>query len=169
MTKISMRFFFDYLINAWKDAAFTLNIEKFFFEAVEADCWSTLRAELIEKFDDHDHFECEALTNIEKTEMRASNWFKKTMTLFCISSSISFLFIQNFSNMTSWWFISAINIETVNFLWLSTVRLSRILWVMIFFVSFSSYSLINFSLASCISWISSFWHIWLTSFVWIKM
>ncbi len=164
-----MRFFFDRLISAWKDAAFTLNIKKFFFEAVEASHWSTLKAERIEKFDDRDHFECEALTDIEKTEMRASNWFEKTMTSFCISSSISFLFIQSFSNMTSWWFISAINIETVNFLWLSTVRLSRILWIMIFFVSFPSYSLINFSLASRMSWISSFWHIWSTSFVWIKM
>ncbi len=154
-----MQFFFDHLINAWKDAAFTLNIEKFFFEAVEANHWSTLKAELIKEFDDHDYFECEALTDIEKTEMRAFNWFEKTMTSFCIFSSISFLFIQSFSNMTSWWFISAINIETVNFLWLSTVRLSRILWVMIFFVSFSSYSLINFSLASCMNWISSFWHI----------
>jgi len=164
-----MRFFFDRLTNAWKDAVLTLNIEKFFFEAVKADRWSTLRAELIEEFDDRDHFECEALTDIEKTEMKASNWFKKTMTSFHISSSISFLFIQNFSNMTSWWFISAINIETVNFLWLSTVRLGRILWVMIFFASFLSYSLINFSLASRMSWISSFWHIWSTSFVWIKM
>ncbi len=164
-----MRFFFDHLISAWKDAAFTLNIEKFFFEAVEASRWSTLKAEWIEEFDDHDHFECEALTDIEKTEMKAFNWFEKTMTSFRIFSSISFLFIQSFSNMTSWWSISAINIETVNFLWLSTVRLSRILWVMIFFVSFSSYSLINFSLASRMNWISSFWHIWSTSFVWIKM
>jgi len=165
MTKILMRFFFDCLISAWKDSVLTLNIEKFFFEAVEADRWSTLRAELIEKFDDRDHFECEALTDIEKTEMKASNWFEKTMTSFHISSSISFLFIQSFSNMMSWWSISTINIETVNFLWLSTVRLSRILWIMIFFVSFSSYSLINFSLASCMNWILSFWHIWSTSFV----
>ncbi len=165
MTKILMRFFFDRLISAWKDSVLTLNIEKFFFEAVEADRWSTLRAELIEKFDDHDHFECEALTDIEKTEMKAFNWFEKTMTSFHISSSISFLFIQSFSNMMSWWSISTINIETVNFLWLSTVRLSRILWIMIFFVSFSSYSLINFSLASCMNWILSFWHIWSTSFV----
>ncbi len=164
-----MQFFFDRLISAWKDSALTLNIKKFFFEAVKADHWSTLKTKLIEEFDDRDHFECEALTDIEKTEMKAFNWFKKTMTSFCISSSISFLFIQSFSNMTSWWSISAINIETVNFLWLSTVRLSRILWVMIFFVSFSSYSLINFSLASRMSWISSFWHIWSTSFVWIKM
>ncbi len=165
MTKILMRFFFDRLISAWKDSVLTLNIEKFFFEAVEADRWSTLKAELIEKFDDHDHFECEALTDIEKTEMKAFNWFEKTMTLFHISSSISFLFIQSFSNMMSWWSISTINIETVNFLWLSTVRLSRILWIMIFFVNFSSYSLINFSLASCMNWILSFWHIWSTSFV----
>ncbi len=142
---------------------------EFFSEAVEASRWSTLRAERIEEFDDRDHFECEALTDIEKTEMGASNWFGKTMTSFCISSSISFLFIQDFPNMTSWWSISAINIETVNFLWLPTVRLSRILWVMAFFVSFPSYSLINFSLASHMSWIPSFWHIWSTSFVWIKM
>jgi len=101
--KTLMRFFFDRLTSAWKDAALTLNIEKFFFEAVEADRWSTLRTELIEEFDDRDHFECEALTDIEKTEMRASNWFEKTMTSFRISSSISFLFIQSFSNMTSWW------------------------------------------------------------------
>ncbi len=164
-----MQFFFDRLTSAWKDAVLTLNIEKFFFKAVEADRWSTLKAELIEEFDDCDYFECEALTDIEKTEMKASNWFGKTMTSFRISSSISFLFIQSFSNMTSWWSISAINIETVNFLWLSTVRLGRILWIMIFFVSFPSYSLINFSLASHMSWISSFWHIWSTSFVWIKM
>ncbi len=32
-----MQFFFDHLINVWKDAVLTLNIEKFFFEAVEAD------------------------------------------------------------------------------------------------------------------------------------
>ncbi len=164
-----MRFFFDRLTSAWKDAVLTLNIEKFFFEAVEADCWSTLRTELIEEFGDRDHFECEALTDIEKTAMGAFNWFGKTMTSFRISSSISFLFIQDFSNMMSWWSISAINIETVNFLWLSTVRLGRILWVMIFLVSFPSYSLINFSLASHMSWISSFWHIWSTSLVWIKM
>ncbi len=30
-----MQFFFDHLISAWKDAALTLNIEKFFFKAVE--------------------------------------------------------------------------------------------------------------------------------------
>ncbi len=154
-----MRFFFDHLISAWKDAVLTLNIEKFFFKAVKVSCWSTLRVELIEEFADYDYFECKALTDIEKTEMKAFNWFEKMMTLFRISSSISFLFIQSFSNMTSWWFISVINIETVNFLWLSTVRLSRILWIMIFFVSFPSYSLINFSLTSRMSWISSFWHI----------
>ncbi len=68
-----MRFFFNHLINAWKDAAFTLNIKKFFFKAVEVSCWSTLRTELIEEFDDRDHFECEALTDIKKTEMKAFN------------------------------------------------------------------------------------------------
>ncbi len=96
-----MRFFFDHLINAWKDAVFTLNIKKFFFKAVKVSRWSTLRAELIEEFDDHDHFECEALIDIKKTEMKAFNWFEKTMTSFYISSSISFLFIQSFSNIVT--------------------------------------------------------------------
>ncbi len=97
-----MQFFFDHLINAWKDAVFILNIKKFFFEAVKADCWSILKVELIEKFNDHDHFKYEALTDIKKTEMKTFNWFKKIMTLFCIFNNISFLFIQNFFNMTSW-------------------------------------------------------------------
>jgi len=50
-----------------------LNIEKFFFEAVKVSHRSILKAELIEEFDDHDHFECEALTDIKKREMKAFN------------------------------------------------------------------------------------------------
>jgi len=68
--KISMQFFFDHLINAWKDAVLILNIKKFFFEAVKADHWSTLKTELIRKFDDHDHFKYEALTDIEKQKWK---------------------------------------------------------------------------------------------------
>ncbi len=97
-----MQFFFDHLISTWKDASFILNIKKFFFEAVKVSHWSILKIELIEKFDDHDHFKYEALTNIKKTEMRVFNWFEKMMILFYIFSSISFLFIQSFFNMTSW-------------------------------------------------------------------
>ncbi len=75
---------------------------------------------------------------IEKIEIEVFNWLKKTMTSFCIFSNISFLFIQSLLNITLWWSISAINIDTVNFLWLSMMRLNRILWVMIFLNIFSS-------------------------------
>ncbi len=65
---------------------------------------------------DHNQLECFELSEIKKTEIEVFNWFKKTMTSFCIFSNISFLFIQNLLNMTLWWLISAINIDTVNFL-----------------------------------------------------
>ncbi len=73
-----------------------------------------------------------------KNQNRSIQLIQKTMTSFYIFSNISFLFIQNLLNMISWWLISAINIDTVNFLWLLMMRLSRILWVMIFLNIFSS-------------------------------
>ena len=88
--------------------------------------------------DDHNQFECFKLRRIEKTEIEVFNWFEKTMMSFCIFSNISFLFIQSLLNMTLWWSISTINMNTVNFLWLSMMRLSRILWMMIFLNIFSS-------------------------------
>ncbi len=91
-----------------------------------------------ENKDDRDQLECFELRRIEKIKIEVFNWFEKTMMLFCIFSNISFLFIQSLLNMTSWWSISAINIDTVNFLWLSMMRLNRILWVMIFLDIFSS-------------------------------
>ncbi len=94
----------------------------------------------------------------QKIEMKVFNWFEKMMTLICIFSNISFLFIHDFSNMTSWWLMSAINIETVNFLWLSMMRFNRILWVIVFLNIFSSYSFINFSFVSDIDWILSSLH-----------
>ncbi len=65
---------------------------------------------------DRDQLECFELSEIEKIEIEVFNWFEKTMTSFRIFSNISFLFIQNLLNMTLWWSISAINIDTVNFL-----------------------------------------------------
>ncbi len=87
---------------------------------------------------DRDQLECFELNEIEKIEIEVFNWFEKTMTSFHIFSNILFLFIQSLLNMTSWWSISAINIDTVNFLWLSMMRLSRILWVIVFLDIFSS-------------------------------
>ncbi len=87
---------------------------------------------------DRDQLECFELKEIEKIEIEVFNWFEKTMTSFHIFNNISFLFIQSLLNMTSWWSISAISIDTVNFLWLSMMRLNRILWVMIFLDIFSS-------------------------------
>ncbi len=75
-----------------------------FWIVVETD-----RLSILEIFDweikvdevDHDQLECFELREIEKIEMKVSNWFEKTMTLIHIFSNISFLFIQDFSNMTS--------------------------------------------------------------------
>ncbi len=55
-----------------------------------------------ENEDDRDQLEYFELSEIEKIEIEVFNWFKKTMTSFCIFSNISFLFIQNLLNMTSW-------------------------------------------------------------------
>ncbi len=87
---------------------------------------------------DRDQLECFELSEIEKIEIEVFNWLKKTMTSFYIFNNISFLFIQSLLNMTSWWLILTINIDTVNFLWLSMMRLSRILWMMIFLNIFLS-------------------------------
>ncbi len=55
-----------------------------------------------ENEDDYDQLECFELRKIEKIEIEVFNWFEKTMTSFHIFSNISFLFIQNLFNMTSW-------------------------------------------------------------------
>ncbi len=81
---------------------------------------------------------CFELKGTGKTEIGVFNWSEKTMTSFRISNNIPFLFIQGLPNMASWWSISAISIGTVNSLWLSMMRLSRILWVMIFLDIFPS-------------------------------
>ncbi len=42
---------------------------------------------------DHDQLKCFELREIEKIKIEVFNWFKKTMTSFCIFNNISFLFI----------------------------------------------------------------------------
>ncbi len=112
---------------------------------------------------DRDQLKCFIFDEIEKTEIEISNWSENTIVSCLMFNNISFLFIQSLLNIASWCSTSAISIDIVNFLWLLIVRLSRILWVIIFLASFSSYSRINFSFASNINCISSFWHTLSTS------
>ncbi len=158
----SVWFFFEQFNNVLNKVMFMLQIENdSFWIVVETDYLS-----ILEIFDwemkvnkvDRNQLECFELREIEKIEMKVFNWFEKTMMSICIFSNISFLFIHDFSNMTSWWSMSAINVETVNFLWLSMMRFNRILWVIVFLNIFSSYSFINFSFVSDIDWIFSFLH-----------
>ncbi len=158
----SVWFFFEWFNSVLNEATFMLWIvNDFFWIVVETD-----RLSILEIFDweikvdkvDRDQLECFELKEIKKIEMKVFNWFEKTMTSICIFNNISFLFIQDFSNMTSWWSMSAINIKTVNFLWLSMMRFNRILWVIVFLDIFSSYSFINFSFVSDINWIFSSLH-----------
>ncbi len=140
--KTSVWFFFDWFSRVLNKAASMLRIENdSFLVVVETDRLSIIEVLvwMIEESEvDRDQLKCFELRRIEKIEIEVFNWFGKTMTSFRIFNNISFLFIQSLLNMTSWWLISAISIDTVNFLWLSMMRLSRILWVMIFLDIFSS-------------------------------
>ncbi len=165
----SVWFFFEWFNSVLNEVMFMLQIENdFFWIIVETDCLS-----ILEIFDweikvdevDCNQLECFELREIEKFEMRVFNWFEKMMTSIHIFSNISFLFIQDFSNMTSWWSMSTINIEIVNFLWLSIMRFDRILWVIVFLNIFSSYSFINFFFVSDINWIFSSLHTLLTRLI----
>ncbi len=167
--KTLILFFFEWFNSILNEVMFMLQIENdFFWIIVETDHLS-----ILEIFDweikvnkvDHDQLKCFELKEIEKIEMKVFNLFKKMMMLICIFSNISFLFIYDFSNMTSWWLISIINIETVNFLWLSMMRFNKILWVIVFLNIFSSYFFINFSFVSDINWIFSFLHTLLTKLI----
>ncbi len=160
--KTSILSFFEWFNRILNEVTFMLWIENdSFWIIVETDHLS-----ILEIFDwevkvnevDRDQLECFELKKIEKIEIRVFNWFEKMMTSICIFSNISFLFIHDFSNMTSWLSMSAINIKTVNFLWLSMMRFDRILWVIVFLNIFSSYSFINFSFVSDIDWIFSSLH-----------
>ena len=140
--KTSVWFFFEWFNNVLNEAAFMLQIENDSFWAVIETSYLSIIEILVwvieEDEVDRDQLKCFELRRIEKIEIEVFNWFEKTMTSFRIFNNISILFIQSLLNMTSWWLISAININTVNFLWLSMMRLSRILWVMIFLNIFSS-------------------------------
>ncbi len=118
--KTSILFFFKQFNNVLNEATFMLWIENDSFWAViemshlsivEILVWVIEESEV-----DRDQLECFELSEIEKIKIKVFNWFEKTMTSFCIFSNISFLFIQSLLNMTSWWSISTINIDTVNFL-----------------------------------------------------
>ncbi len=140
--KTLILFFFEQFNNVLNEVIFMLWIENDSFCAViETSHLSIIKilVWVIKKSEvDRDQFECFKLSEIEKIEIEVFNWFEKTIMLFCIFSNISFLFIQSLLNMISWWLISAINIDTVNFLWVSMMRLSRILWVIVFLNIFSS-------------------------------
>jgi len=166
IAKISVWFFFFHFTNAWKETTFIFWIKNDFFWMNETERLSILEillwaAEEIEV--DRDQFECFVFDEIEKIEIEISNWSENTIVSCLMFNNISFLFIQSLLNIASWCLISAISIDIVNFLWLSIVKLSRILWVIVFLASFSSYSRINFFFASNINCISSFWHTLLTS------
>jgi len=140
--KTSVWFFFEQFNNVLNKAAFMLQIENdSFLIIVETDHLSIIKVlvwMIKESEVDRDQLKCFELRRIEKIEIEVFNWFEKTMTSFHIFNNISFLFIQSLLNMTSWWLISAISIDTVNFLWLLMMRLNRILWMMIFLNIFSS-------------------------------
>ena len=135
--KTLILFFFEWFNSVLNKAAFMLWIKN---DSSQTSCLSIIEilVWMIEEDEvDCNQLECFELREIEKIEIEVFNWFEKTMTSFHIFSNILFLFIQSLLNMTSWWLISAINIDTVNFLWLSMMRLNRILWVMIFLNIFS--------------------------------
>ncbi len=140
--KTLILFFFEWFNNVLNEVMFMLWIENdSFWTMIETSRLSIVEIliwMIEESKVDRDQLECLKLSEIEKIKIEVFNWFEKTMTLFCIFSNISFLFIQSLLNMTLWWLISTINIDTVNFLWLSMMRLSRILWVIIFLNIFSS-------------------------------
>ncbi len=165
----SVWFFFERFNNVLNETIFMLWIKNdSFWIVVEINHLSILEIfnwKIKVNEVDCNQFECFELKEIEEIEMKVFNWFEKTMMLICIFSNILFLFIHDFSNMTSWWLMSAINIETVNFLWLSMMRFNRILWMIVFLNIFSSYSFINFSFINDINWIFSSLHTLLTRLI----
>ncbi len=142
IAKISVLFLFEWFNNILKEVTFMLWIKKnSFWVIIETSHLNIVKAlfETVEKIEvDRDQLKCFKLSEIKKIEIKIFNWSEKTMTLFCIFNNISFLFIQNLLSITSWCLISVISIDIVSFLWLSMMRLSRILWVITFLNIFSS-------------------------------
>ncbi len=141
IAKISVWFFFFRFTNAWKEMTSMFWIENDFFWMNETECLSILKillwaAEEIEV--DCNQLECFVFDEIEKTEIEIFNWSGNTIVSCRMFNNISFLFIQSLLNIASWCLISTISIDTVNFLWISIMRLNRILWVIVFLASFSS-------------------------------
>ena len=166
IAKISIWFFFFRFTSAWKEMTSMFWIENNSFWMVETEHLRIFEALLWvaeEMRVNHDQLECFVFDKIEKTEIEIFNWSENTIVSCLMFNNISFLFIQSLLNIASWCSILANSIDTVNFLWLSIVRLSKILWVIVFLTNFSSYSRISFSFASNINCISSFWYTLSTS------
>ncbi len=141
IAKISVWFFFFRFTSAWKEATSMFWIKNDSFWMNETECLSILKillwaAEEVKV--DHDQLKCFVSDEIEKIEIEIFNWSGNMIVSCLMFNNISFLFIQSLLNMTLWCSISAISIDIVNFLWLSIMRLSRILWVIVFLASFSS-------------------------------
>ncbi len=141
IAKISVWFFFFRFMSAWKVMTSMFWIKNDFFWMNETERLNILKillwaAEEIKV--DRDQLKCFVFDEIKKTEIEIFNWSENTIVSGLMFNNISFLFIQSLLNMTSWCSISAISIDIVNFLWLSIVRLNRILWVIVFLTNFSS-------------------------------
>jgi len=166
IAKILIWFFFFRFTSAWKETMSMFWIENDSFWMIETERLKIFEALLWvaeEMKVDRDQLECFIFDKIEKIEIEIFNWSEYTIVSCLMFNNILFLFIQSLLNIASWCSILTISIDTVNFLWLSIVRLSKILWVIVFLANFSSYSRINFSFASDIDCISSFWHTLSTS------
>ncbi len=130
IAKISVWFFFFCFTSTWKETMFMFWIENDSFWMNETECLSILEILLwaAEKIKvDHDQLECFVFDEIQKIEIEIFNWSENMIVSCFMFNNISFLFIQSVLNITSECSISAISIDTVNFLWLSIMRLSRIL------------------------------------------
>ncbi len=141
IVKISVWFFFFRFTSTWKKTTFMFWIENDSFWMNETKCLSILEillwaAEEIKV--DRDQLKCFIFDEIEKIEIEKFNWSENMIVSCFMFNSISFLFIQSLLNMTSWCSILTISINIVNFLWLLIMRLSRILWVIVFLTNFLS-------------------------------
>ncbi len=141
IAKISVWFFFFRFTSAWKETTFMFWIENDSFWMIETECLRIFEALLwaAEKIEVNcNQLECFVFNEIEKIEIEIFNWSENMIVSCLMFNNISFLFIQNLLNIASWCSISAISIDIVNFLWFLIVKLSKILWVIVFLTNFSS-------------------------------
>ena len=130
IAKIFVWFFFFRFTSAWKETTSMFWIENDSFWMIKTEHLSILKillwaAEEIKV--DRDQLECFVFDEIKKIKIEIFNWSENMIVSCLMFNNILFLFIQNLLNIASWCLISAISIDTVNFLWLSIVRLDRIL------------------------------------------